>query len=51
MAKWIILKQLLLFSSKKAIEVYAEHAANQAVDYGGIVRALVHSTEGNDWED
>ena len=36
---------------KKAIEVYAEHAANQSVDYGGIVRALVHSTEGNDWED
>lgn len=36
---------------KKALEYQAEHAANQAVDYGSIVRAAIRAAEGDDWED
>lgn len=36
---------------KDAITVTATHSANQTVDYGSMVQALVDAQNGEDWDD
>lgn len=36
---------------KDAITATATHSANQTVDYGSMVRALVDAQNGEDWDD